>query len=269
MAFPTKPQTGAPQQPPEKKPAAPAPAAEAKTKAKPKTKGTSPWSWGPLVRVVLSAAIVFHLVAVFSAPWHIQLIDSVVPMVEPGGEPRDEQGRPLRPEQVTPATYPFQFPLLPRAFNGNAVMRHYANLLYINNGYNFFTPDPGVSHLIRYEVFNDAGEKVAEGQLPDRREQWPRLFYHRHMMLVEQSRDADVGPMRPQGWEYRIAERLMEKHEGTRIRLLMLRHHLLSPLEVAAGQRIEAPATYEEIGVMEHRLPPKAESVAITPGGGG
>jgi hypothetical protein len=215
--------------------------------------------------VLISAAIVFHLVAVFSAPWHIQLIDSIVPMVEPGGAALDEQGRPLRADQVTPATYPFQVPRLPRAINYS--LRNYCNLLYINSGYNFFSPDPGVSHLIRYEVYSDAGEKVAEGQLPDRREQWPRLFYHRHMMLVEQSRETEEPAMRPQGWEYRIAERLMKKYHGTRIRLAMLRHHLLTPQQVAAGQRIDAPGTYEEIGVMEHRLPPTAESVAITPGG--
>ena len=143
-------------------------------------------------------------------------------------------------------------------------LHHYANLLYINNGYDFFSPDPGVSHQIKYEVFNNAGEKIADGQFPNRREQWPRLFYHRHMMLVEQSRD----PMAAgQGWETAIAERLLEKHDGDRVRLAMIRHHLLTPQQVKDGGRIDAPTTYEEIGVMEHhRTRPRATEQLPTGG---
>jgi hypothetical protein len=267
MAFPNKPQS-TPQQPTgEKKPAAqPAPAAEAKQKPKAKPKAASSWSWGPMVRAIVSAAILFHLLAVFSAPWQFQAIDAVAPMVEPGGTPLDEQGRPARLDQLKEDMW--QRPLLPLLLHDNRVIRHYTKLLYINSGYNFFSPDPGVSHLIRYEITNDKGEKVAEGQLPDRRDQWPRLFYHRYMMLVEQSNDADRSSPRLQGWEYRIAERLMQEHGGTRISMKLLRHHLLTPQQVKAGARLDAPSTYEVLSVMEHRLPQKPEAAAITPMGG-
>jgi hypothetical protein len=245
----------------EKKPAAPSPPAEAKPKPKAaKPKSSSPWPWGRFARTLATIAIIFHLTAVFSAPWHVQLRQAVVPMVEPGGVPRDGYGRPIPPEQITFENYPFQLPILPKLLNDS--LWYYANLLYINNGYDFFSPDPGVSHLIRYEVFNEAGEKLASGQLPHRGEQWPRLFYHRHMMLVEQSREPVPGG--PQGWEYRIAERLLAKHKGDRVRLAMLRHHLLTPQQVLDGQRIDAEGTYEEIGVMEHRA---TRPVEITPGG--
>jgi hypothetical protein len=240
-----------PQQPAagEKKPAAPA-ATEAKPKpAKPvKPKVPSPWPWGPLARVAVSLLVAFHLFVVFISPWEIQLRSSVVPMAEPGGPPLDAQGRPVPPQQFDPRTYPAQLPVLPMALT--KYLHHYANLLYINNGYDFFSPDPSVSHLIRYEIYNNAGEEIAKGQFPNRREQWPRLFYHRHMMLVEQSRDPAMAGL---GIEAAIAEELLEKHDGDRARLSMIRHHLLTPQQVKDGMRIDAPATYEELGVMEHR----------------
>jgi hypothetical protein len=151
--------------------------------------------------------------------------------------------------------------LLPKLLNDS--LWYYSNLLYINNGYDFFSPDPSVSHLVRYEIYNAAGEKIASGQLPHRGEPWPRLLCHRHMMLVEQSREFVPGG--PTGWEYAIADRLLEKYDGETIRLRMLRHHLLTPQQVIEGQRIDADATYEEIGVLEHR---RQRSPEITPGGG-
>ena len=84
MAFINKQQPANPQPPVgEKKPAA-APTPEAKPKSKPaRSKSPSPWPWGRFTRLLLSVAIVVHLTAVFSAPWHIQLRPTVVPMVEP------------------------------------------------------------------------------------------------------------------------------------------------------------------------------------------
>jgi hypothetical protein len=259
----SKQQPANPQPPgPEKRPAAPQQPAEPKPKPKPaKAKAPSPWPWGRFVRALASLAIAFHLTAVFSSPWHVQLRQSVVPMVEPGGVPRDQYGRPIAPQQITIENYPHQLPLLPKLLNDS--LWYYSNLLYINNGYDFFSPDPSVSHLVRYEIYNAAGEKIASGQLPHRGEQWPRLLYHRHMMLVEQSREFVPGG--PTGWEYAIADRLLEKYDGETIRLRMLRHHLLTPQQVIERQRIDADATYEEIGVLEHR---RQRSPEITPGGG-
>ena len=79
------------------------------------------------------------------------------------------------------------------------------------------------------------------------------------MMLVEQSGQ----PFGVAGWENHIADRLMEKYDGEAIRLRMFRHHLLTPEQVLAGQRIDSEATYEEIGVLERRRQRPAE---ITPG---
>jgi hypothetical protein len=248
----------------ERKPAAAAPPTEQKPKPKaPKVKPTSPWGWGRWVRVLVSAALLLHLTAVVTAPWYMHLWPMVVWMVEPGGVPRDEYGRELSPEQLRQTDYPVQMPVLPRILNKS--LRHYANLLFINHGYDFFSPDPGVSHLIRYEVYNDAGEKLTAGQFPHRGEQWPRLFYHRHMMLVEQLFEPAGDDARAKSSLGRIADRLMLVHGGVRARLQLLRHHLLAPHQVLAGQRIDAEGTYEQLDLIEHR---RQVSPEITPGGG-
>ena len=242
--------------PGDKKPVSAPP--EPKPRPKLKPKAPSPWPWGRFTRIAVSLLVAFHLVAVFTAPWFIQLRSSVVPMVEPGGIPRGADGRAVPPNQM--GNFPAQRPLLPELLAKS--LRHYQNLLYINNGYDFFSPDPGVSHLIRYQVFDENDQKIAEGQMPDRREQWPRLFYHRHMMLVEQSADPLFASA---GWEFKIADRLLEAHNGSRVRLEQVRHHLLTPEEVKAGRRINEESTYEGLAFLDHRRAAKAPAQSGEP----
>jgi hypothetical protein len=265
---PNRPEPGAG----ERRPAAPVPAAPApKPKAPKPPRGASPWPWRPISRVAVSALIVFHVVAVFAAPWFIQTsYDLFVPALPPGRIPRDAQGREIPPDRLDPREYPPQRPifleLLASRETRFPVLFHYANLLYINNGYDFFSPDPSVNHLIRYEVFDDAGASIAKGTLPNTREQWPRLLYHRYMMLVEQSGDET-------GWETRIADGLLRRYDGRRVKLEKVRHHLLTPAEVLAGRRINEDSTYEVLGVLEHQrsdtphAAANGETVAV-PGGG-
>jgi hypothetical protein len=249
VAFPTKQQPANLPPAAEKKPAAAPAPVEAKPKPKAKPKSTSPCPWGRFARILVSLAVVFHLTAVFTAPWYLQLYMNVVPMVEPGGTPRREFGD--------------QRPELARVLAKN--LRHYANLLYINHGYEFFSPDPSVSHLIRYEVFSDAGEKIASGEFPNRRQQWPRLFYHRHMMLVEQIFEPGATDARIRQRLDLIADRLIESYHGGAARLQLVRHHLLTPQEVKAGQRIDGESTYESLVVIERQ---RQIDPTITPGGG-
>jgi hypothetical protein len=56
---------------------------------------------------------------------------------------------------------------------------------FLGHGYRFFAPNPGPSHLVRYEVtLPDGG--IENHRFPDPQEQWPRLYYHRHFMVAEQ-----------------------------------------------------------------------------------
>ncbi len=268
---PNRPEPGAG----EKRPSAAA-APSPKPKAAKSPRAPSPWPWRPLSRVAASLLIVFHVVAVFAAPWFIQTSDIFEPALPPGRIPRDAQGREIPPDQLDPREYPPQRPifleLLASRETRFPILWHYANLLYINNGYDFFSPDPSVSHLIRYEVFDQAGGSIAKGTLPDRREQWPRLLYHRYMMLVDQSSDPRNATI---GWETKIADRLLDAHAGDHVRLVKVRHQLLTPAEVLAGRRLNEDSTYEELGVLDRRRsdrPASVEGVAseavAVPGGG-
>ena len=55
---------------------------------------------------------------------------------------------------------------------------------FLNHGYRFFAPNPGPSHLVRYEVTHADG-RVESHRFPSTDEQWPRLYYHRHFMVAE------------------------------------------------------------------------------------
>jgi hypothetical protein len=257
----SKPLPPRPDQPAGQKPAQQVPAAKPEKPKAPKK--ASPWPWGPWRRVFFSLLIVFHVTAVFSAPWFIQMQDILEPALPPGRVPRDAAGRVIPLEQLDIRQYPPIRPVVPVALASPdsrfPLIWHYANLLYINNGYDFFSPDPSVSHLIRYEVFDKAGQSIAKGELPNRQQQWPRLLYHRYMMLVDQSSD----PRNAQsGWESRIADRLLEYHNGETIRLIKVRHHLLTQQEVLEGRRLNEDSTYEVLGQMDQRR--KAKPVAST-----
>ncbi len=56
---------------------------------------------------------------------------------------------------------------------------------FLGHGYRFFAPNPGPSHLVRYEV-EFADGRTESHRFPDTQEQWPRLLYHRHFMVAEQ-----------------------------------------------------------------------------------
>ena len=248
---------------PERKPTAPA----QKSKA---SRPPSPWPWAPWLRVLASVAITFHLVAVFAAPWYVQLSDVFEPALPPGRAPRDAQGRVIPLEQLDPRQYPPLRPIVPQALASQMsrfpIIWHYANLLYINNGYDFFSPDPSVSHIIRYEVFDSGGKRLEAGEFPNRLQQWPRLLYHRYMMLVDQSSDPRAASA---GWELEIADRLLAMYGGERVHLTKVRHHLLTPEEVLAGRRLNDETTYEVLGELDRRRdeatpnPSPATAVAI------
>ncbi len=200
---------------------------------KAKTK-SSPWPWGPFRRGLISVLVCGHLFAVFVAPWALGL-RTQEPFYLP---PRNAQGRTipdeqLRPEQIRAATV---IPLMAEALY--RVFARYNDLLYTNSGYEYFTPDPVWSHVLEYEVYDAANRKIAEGRMPDTHYQWPRLFYHRHMMLIDQT-------MEMPNSEYYVGARLLENHNGQRVHLRLKRHHLLTPKEVLAGKKLDDPSTYE------------------------
>ena len=72
------------------------------------------------------------------------------------------------------------------AENPKSPMYLYLDALYLNQGHSFFAPDVGPGHVIHYEYFDAANQRLGDGTLPDKKEHWPRLLYHRYMMLADQ-----------------------------------------------------------------------------------
>jgi hypothetical protein len=129
--------------------------------------------------------------------------------------------------------------------------RHYLNLIYMNHGYEFFAPDPGGTHLISFRVTKPDGTTV-EGRFPDLEVQWPRLLYHRHMMLAEQTQMMG----RASGQSY--ADHLATLHDGPS-RIDWMIHMLLSPQQVKDGTPLDDRSTYQVIESLEGR-PRSAET---------
>jgi len=187
---------------------------------------------------MVSALVVFHLTAVFVAPWRL----STPPALPPGFVAFDAEGRPrsdLAPPPMDPA---WQRPALIQWLYDH--LDGYMNLAFINHGYEFFAPDPAPSELIRITVLDDQNNPIANVNLPDRKEQWPRLFYHRHMMLASQASNPNFG----ESGTYRYyAKHLLRKYGGASARVDRAIHMLLSPAMVHAGRNINGSDTFDQL----------------------
>ncbi len=216
--------------------------------------------WHPAWRWMVSLLIVVHVAAVFSAPWDLSTLAALPPGYQMG---TDNLGRQVSLPPMDSEVW--QQPIVPR--NLRRFFRHYLNLMYLNHGYEFFAPDPGGSNLIRYQIRDSGGQEIAKGQFPDLTQQWPRLLYHRHMMLA-----AQTGEMGPESGRH-YAHHLLNVNGGHTIRLEWLIHALLSPKQVADGTPLDAPQTYLVLANIEETAgarvgPPPGETSVTIPGGG-
>lgn len=201
--------------------------------------------WSAPVRRVVSVVLAFHVAAVFIAPWSNPPPASQLSMTVAGA------------------------------------IRPYLDALNINNGYRFFAPDPGPSHIVRYRLYLRDGS-IEQGQFPNLEEQWPRLLYHRHLMLAERVngflRDPPFLPKQTPGYsemtprqqerlikdfqaqgraynESRgplkalvepIAQRLMLDHDAEAIDLWSVQHDLATPPEAISGPPLNDQSYYVE-----------------------
>jgi hypothetical protein len=152
------------------------------------------------VRLVLSLLLIWHVLAVFMAPF-----------------------------SIPPSSF------LARTIAQDSFMQKYLDLLYLNHGYHFFAPDPGPGHLIRYQVVDERGQTIVQGEFPNLEDEWPRLRYHRHFMLTDQllmpfpnEREAERFA---QNRMNAYARHLLRAYDGYEARLTLVRHDLLSPRE--------------------------------------
>jgi hypothetical protein len=190
-------------------------------------------------RAALSILVLIHILAVFVGPWA---------MPPQGSELANSLARLLAP---------------------------YLQATYLDNGYRFFAPEPGPSHLMRYEATLPDG-KVVEGVFPSLRQQWPRLLYHRHFMLSEfaytlessadfLNQEAQRLPQRSAAVRERAerASTLSEKYAASyarhikttlgakEVRLYIRTRRIPTPEEIEGGLHLDDPAlqTDELLGV--------------------
>jgi hypothetical protein len=122
--------------------------------------------------------------------------------------------------------------------------RPYLEAAFLNHGYKFFAPDPGPTHLVRYELELADGTKQG-GVFPNLLKQRPRLLYHRHMMLSERLQGPQqaywIGP-----FTRSYAQHLLEEHQARSVTLYLVTHALPSPAQVQAGMKLDDPSLYRE-----------------------
>jgi hypothetical protein len=117
----------------------------------------------------------------------------------------------------------------------------YLQLLYLNNGYHFFAPEPGESNLLAYTATREDGT-VIEGRIPNR-QIVPRLLYHRHFMLTEQMNSGP--PELEQPWYRSYAEHIAQKYAAKKVTLTRQIHFLPTMEMVRSGIRLDNPESYQ------------------------
>ncbi|MDA0659064.1 MAG: hypothetical protein O2931_03905 [Planctomycetota bacterium] len=144
----------------------------------------------------------------------------------------------------------------------------YLQATYLNHGYRFFAPNPEASHLIRYEVRKADGELIAAGQWPDPIQHWPRLHYHRHLMIAEtlfvltNSPPIDTVPAEDRDGllaQRELAKKLVAgiqrslqaRHGTGKVTLFLMEHTLAAPQDVANGRLLTDPSLYLERSLEE------------------
>jgi len=107
----------------------------------------------------------------------------------------------------------------------------YVQVLYQNNGFHFFAPNPEGANSVVYTLeFTDG--RTQEGKFPNR-QIFPRLLYHRHFMLSEFLGALD-GPEREM-MTRAFARRLCEKHGADKISISLQWHDLALRERILAG----------------------------------
>ena len=166
----------------------------------------------PGVRAVVSLLIAFHVCAVFVGPWAM-------------------------PPQSSEL-----------AANVAVLFQPYLEGLCLANGYRFFAPEPGPSHLLRYEITLDDGS-LKEGVFPDQRHHHPRLLYHRYFMLSEfinTLENPNIPRDRAEAYAQAYAQHLADHHQAKEVKLYLRRHYVPRMSEVRQGMRLSDKSLYEE-----------------------
>jgi hypothetical protein len=117
----------------------------------------------------------------------------------------------------------------------------YLQLLYLNNGYHFFAPEPGESTLLTFKAERADGTSI-EGRIPNR-QIVPRLLYHRHFMLTEQMNSGPPDLEKP--WYRSYAEHIAHKYGAKKVTLTRQLHFLPTMDMVRSGISLHNPESFQ------------------------
>jgi hypothetical protein len=158
----------------------------------------------------------------------------------------------------------------------------YVDAMYLSHGYFFFAPNPGPAHLIECQLnpesdfaninstsINSVALDKSQWKIfPDRKDQWPRLLYHRHFMLsefyhtlfapTELENVTEIDPRVVNRWrdDRRIYESLQDclkqnlisKHPSHRVVLKRIQHELPNSRTVLVDRwKLTDPRLYNEL----------------------
>jgi hypothetical protein len=131
-------------------------------------------------------------------------------------------------------------------------MQWYLDALYLNQGHSFFAPEVGPGHLIKYELLDQSGRTIEQGEIPNTKDHtpMPRLRYHRHLMLADQA-DLPGDKETSNYWQRKYLEtyarHMLRIHENAQtVRLQRLAHWPL-PRRLADEEhrKLDDPEGYE------------------------
>jgi hypothetical protein len=160
-------------------------------------------AWSTRTQVIASALVVLHMLAVVAEPFHFFTRSRV--------RPSAEDARLLR-QTLAP----------------------YVDFMYLSHGYFFFAPNPGPNHIIRCELTPIPGTNAKPTsqpvviEYPDRKDEWPRLLYHRHFMMSEFYNNMFVPPEAP--IEARQRPETLAQWQGERDRYVMIQESITKNL---------------------------------------
>ncbi len=132
--------------------------------------------------------------------------------------------------------------------------RFYPQLLFMDHGYHFFSPDPGDSTLVRY-VAKSKDQPHRRGRYPHK-QIWPRLLYHRYFMLTEAvPRYAEVESRLFELQAQAYAKRIAESHQAESVELFRVTHHMTAANSFRAGRSLNDPESLDEERIGEFSWP--------------
>ena len=137
------------------------------------------------------------------------------------------------------------------------IVRPYLIAIHQFHGYRFFAPQPGPSHLVRYELILSDGSKV-QGRFPDHAQHRPRLLYHRHFMLSEHLNNFFIphDPTNPppaealalfDAYARSYAQHLMHSYGAELVTLELVAHNIPDPEMIIDGMTLDDERSYETL----------------------